>query len=63
MVRQVALTHKTWTKIAEGNVNWPDVRQAFRDINFTGWATAEVAGGDKSRLQEVLTNMRKVFDL
>ncbi len=54
---------KGWTKIGEGDVNWPDVRQALRDINFTGWATAEVGGGDKSRLQEVLNNMRKVFDL
>ncbi len=54
---------KGWTKIGEGDVPWADVRKALREIRFTGWATAEVGGGDEARLREVLTNMRQVFDL
>ncbi len=54
---------KGWTKIGEGDVPWGEVRAALREVRFTGWATAEVGGGDKARLQEVLDNMRRVFDL
>ncbi len=54
---------KGWTKIGEGDVPWEDVRGALREIRFTGWATAEVGGGGRERLSEILANMRKVFAL
>ena len=47
-----------WAKIGEGDVNWPAVRTALHDIGFTGWMTAEVGGGDRDRLAEILANMR-----
>jgi hexulose-6-phosphate isomerase len=48
-------------KIGEGDVDWAQVRQALRDINYTGWATAEVGGGDENRLAEILVNMHKTL--
>jgi L-ribulose-5-phosphate 3-epimerase len=42
-----------FTKITEGDIDWPSVEQALRDIKFTGWLAAEVKGGDLERLQEV----------
>ncbi|MDB4537304.1 sugar phosphate isomerase/epimerase, partial [Akkermansiaceae bacterium] len=62
--RIVKLDVKDWGvkggfgKIGEGDVDWPAVRSALRDINYTGWATAEVGGGKKERLAEVLKNMQ-----
>lgn len=48
-----------FSKIGEGDVDWPAVREALKDIRFTGWATAEVQGGNRERCAEILANMRK----
>lgn len=50
-----------WAKIGDGDVPWPAVRAALNDIGFTGWATAEVAGGGRERLADVLDRMRRVL--
>jgi len=50
-------------KIGEGSVDWPRVRDELAKINFTGWATAEVAGGDRHRLEDIATRMNHVLDL
>lgn len=52
-----------FTKIGEGDLDWADVRKALKEINYVGWAAAEVGGGDLARLKEVSTNMDKVFKL
>jgi hexulose-6-phosphate isomerase len=44
--------------IGEGDLPWGQVRQALDDIGFTGWATAEVKGGDVDRLTRVCAQMR-----
>jgi hexulose-6-phosphate isomerase len=44
-------------EIGEGDCDWPAVRQALRDVGFTGWATAEVRGGDAARLEEIARRM------
>ena len=49
--------------IGEGDVDWADVRKALVEINFHGYAAAEVKGGDRERLKEVSANMDKVLDL
>jgi hexulose-6-phosphate isomerase len=48
-----------FSKIGAGDVDWPDVRKALAEIQFTGWATAEVGGGNRERCAEILANMRK----
>ncbi|HQI26969.1 MAG TPA: sugar phosphate isomerase/epimerase family protein [Sedimentisphaerales bacterium] len=40
---------------------WADVRKALDEINFSGWATAEVGGGDLKRLTTVREQMQKAF--
>ncbi len=52
-----------FTKIGEGDIDWVDVRAALLEINYFGWAAAEVAGGDFDRLKEVSANMDRVFNL
>ena len=52
-----------FTKIGEGDLDWADVRKALAEIQYTGWAAAEVGGGDLERLKEVSANMDRVFGL
>lgn len=63
--RIVKLDCKDWGvkggfgKIGEGDVAWPEVRKALREIGYTGWATAEVQGGDANACAEILAQMKK----
>ena len=52
-----------WTEIGEGDLPWDDVRKALDEIGFTGWATAEVGGGNVERLTTVRKQMERVFGL
>ncbi|GAB5441455.1 MAG: sugar phosphate isomerase/epimerase [Fuerstiella sp.] len=52
-----------FTKITEGDLDWADVRKALLEIHYTGWAAAEVGGGDATRLKEISANMDKAFGL
>ncbi|MCS6777179.1 MAG: sugar phosphate isomerase/epimerase family protein [Chloroherpetonaceae bacterium] len=47
----------------EDDLPWADVRRALEEIHFTGWATAEVGGGDVKRLTVVRQQMQKAFGL
>jgi L-ribulose-5-phosphate 3-epimerase len=63
--RIVKLDCKDWGvkggfgKIGEGDVDWPEVRKALVEIGYTGWATAEVQGGDRAACGEILAQMKK----
>ena len=67
--RIVKLDVKDWgkqngfCKIGDGDVNWPEVRKALAEINFSGWSTAEVAGGGRERLQDIATRMNRELTL
>ncbi len=52
-----------FTKIGEGDLDWADVRKALLEINYSGWAAAEVGGGDLNRLKEISANMDAAFGL
>ena len=45
----------------DDDVPWGDVRKALDEIGFTGWATAEVGGGDLKRLTLVREQMQKAL--
>ncbi|MBN2328378.1 MAG: sugar phosphate isomerase/epimerase [Candidatus Omnitrophica bacterium] len=47
----------------DDDLPWDQVRKALGDIGFTGWATAEVGGGDVKRLTVVREQMQKAFGL
>lgn len=52
-----------WVSIGQGEVNWADVRKALAEIRYTGWAAAEVKGGDREQLQTINQQMNEVFAL
>ncbi len=47
----------------QDDLPWDQVRRAIADIGFTGWATAEVGGGNVERLTVVRQQMQKAFGL
>jgi len=52
-----------WVDIGEGTEDWPEVLKALAEIKYTGWATAEVGGGDEKFLKGVADKMDKVLGL
>lgn len=49
--------------LGEGSINWPAVRAELAKINFSGWAAAEVRGGDWAYLTDVAKRMDRVLDI
>lgn len=48
---------KDWKPLREGEVNWPEVRKALAEIGYTGFCTAEVAGGGEERMTGLAQRM------
>jgi hexulose-6-phosphate isomerase len=42
-----------WVNLGEGSINWPEVRKAFAEIGYDGYATTELDGGDEAYLRDV----------
>jgi len=49
--------------IGEGSIEWDRVRAELEKIDYRGWATAEVNGGDRKRLAEISEQMNQVLAL
>jgi len=62
-VKGFSRTKNEFTDIGQGDLPWDQVSQALDDINFAGWATAEVGGGDLQRLAQVRRQMQEAFGL
>lgn len=43
-----------WRNLGDGDVDWPEVRQALSDIGYAGWITTEIEGGDAAYLKDVV---------
>jgi hexulose-6-phosphate isomerase len=60
-VKGFSRAENKFTDIGEGDLPWDQVRAALDEIGFTGWATAEVGGGDLARLKLVREQMQRVL--
>jgi hexulose-6-phosphate isomerase len=49
--------------MGQGSINWARVREELKKIDYRGWATAEVDGGDRRRLADISEQMDRVLDL
>ncbi len=50
-------------ELFKGNVDWAAVRSAIAEIGYSGWATAEVRGGDVEALAQVDRDMRTALGI
>lgn len=48
-------------KLGEGDSDWPKVNEALRAVGYSGWGSAEMAGGDRERLKEISERMDDVY--
>ena len=48
-------------KLLEGECQWPKVIAALKQIDYRGWGTAEVPGGNEQRLADIAARMDKIF--
>jgi hexulose-6-phosphate isomerase len=56
-VKGYSRASQNWARLGEDDIDWADVRAALEEINFSGWAAAEVGGGGPERLQEISSAM------
>ena len=49
--------------MGQGDIQWNRVREELDKIQFRGWATAEVRGGDRQRLAEISAEMNGILGL
>jgi hexulose-6-phosphate isomerase len=67
--RIVKLDIKDWSKskglckIGDGDVHWPAVCDALAENDFSGWATAEVKGGGRKQLADIVQRMDRVLQI
>jgi hexulose-6-phosphate isomerase len=50
-----------WTNLLDGDVNWPQVRKALAEINFTSYMTTELSGGDEAYLTDLAKRIDKII--
>ena len=48
-------------ELGEGDCDWPAVTAALDGIGYSGWATAEMAGGGPKRLKDIAERMDRVL--
>ena len=48
--------------LGEGEIDWPEVVAALREVGYSGWITAEVGFGDLARMKDVVARMRRLLD-
>lgn len=47
--------------IGDGDCGWPRVMAALDEVGFEGWASAEVGGGGRERMADILARMDRVL--
>jgi len=50
-------------EIGDGDIDWAATRRALSSVGFSGWAVAEVGGGDLKRLQSISARLDRVLGL
>ena len=50
-----------WTNLLDGDVNWPQVRQALDEIGYQGFLTPELSRGDEAYLTDLVQRIDKII--
>jgi L-ribulose-5-phosphate 3-epimerase len=50
-----------FVNLRDGTIDWPEVRRALKEINYSGFMSAELAGGDREYLKGVSERMDKII--
>ena len=50
-----------WQSLGEGDIDWPAIYSALRDIGYKGTATVELEGGDAGALKEICRRLNLIL--
>ena len=50
-----------WEALGEGDIDWPAIYAALRDIGYKGTATVELEGGDAGALKEICRRLNLIL--
>jgi L-ribulose-5-phosphate 3-epimerase len=50
-----------FVNLRDGTIDWPEVRRALKEINYSGFMTAEIGGGNREYLKDVSERMDKII--
>ena len=51
----------TWVNLGEGDIDWPEVRKALSEINYSGYMTTELSGGDATYLKDLSARVDRIL--
>ena len=54
---------RQFVPLHEGSIDWTEVRRAIGEINFSGFLTVELSGGDEAYLREVSRRVDRILSL
>lgn len=54
---------RQWVPLTEGSIDWPEVRRAIGEINYSGFLTVELNAGDEAYLREVSRRVDRILGL
>ena len=54
---------RQFVPLQEGSIDWTEVRRAIGEINFSGFLTVELSGGDEAYLREVSRRVDRILSL
>jgi hexulose-6-phosphate isomerase len=60
-VKEYAKAKRFGYPLGEGEIDWPAVRQALRDVGYAGWISAEVPKKDLEGMKDVVRRMDQVL--
>jgi L-ribulose-5-phosphate 3-epimerase len=52
---------RQFVNLRDGSIDWKEVRKAIGEINYSGWLTVELSGGDEAYLRDVAKRVDKIF--
>jgi L-ribulose-5-phosphate 3-epimerase len=62
--RRDSVTKKSvaeWVSLGEGDIDWPAIYSALKDIDYKGTATVELEGGESTYLKEVCHRLNLIL--
>jgi L-ribulose-5-phosphate 3-epimerase len=62
--RRDPVTHKTtaeWVALGEGDIDWPAIYSALKEIGYKGTATVELEGGEAAYLEETCHRLNLIL--
>lgn len=62
-IKEYAKAKRFSYPLGEGEIDWPEIRQALTDVGYDGWITAEVGLGDLDAMKDVVARMNRLLEI